>query len=215
MPELDFSPLLEKLNDFPFDWDGKQCILALKKANFQWKQMEWIGWYLEFLCRNRLCPPLTFPGPNFGNVQFDGLWSFPWDFKAHVTTNRKGNRQYGVIVNDQDAIRKAIEEYGSVGLIVATGEAEFNDEDRSFQQWHSELKGGKSAYEQERISRGASSRFRKVAFNVDRYSLYLIDGKSITRLKDHHQGRNSDGSPRAPKFMLNLREFEPAGEVTR
>ena len=28
-------------------WDGKQCVEYLQKHNYQWKQMEWIGWYFE------------------------------------------------------------------------------------------------------------------------------------------------------------------------
>lgn len=32
-------------------WNGKECILELKDANYNWRQMEWIGWYLEFIGR--------------------------------------------------------------------------------------------------------------------------------------------------------------------
>ena len=35
-------------------WDGKECILELKEADYQWKQMEWIGWYIEYKLRKLL-----------------------------------------------------------------------------------------------------------------------------------------------------------------
>ena len=34
--------------------DGKKCIQTLKKANYQWRQMEWIGWFIEYKIKELL-----------------------------------------------------------------------------------------------------------------------------------------------------------------
>lgn len=215
MADPDFEILVDRLREFPFHWDGKECILDLKAANFNWKQMEWIGFYFEYLCQSRLQPPFQIPGPSYGNVKFDAFWQFPWDFKAHVALNKKGQKQNNVIINDKNAINQALDQYGSLGLVIAIGEADYNDEDRSFWLWHQALKGGMSDYERERIKRKAPSRARKVAFHVISYSLYLIFPHNVSQLKIHKQGRNADGSPRAPKLQLDIRRLEPLTVVNK
>ena len=52
LPDITIAKLL--LADLPTKWDGKQSILELKNANFNWRQMEWWGFYFEYLCRLRL-----------------------------------------------------------------------------------------------------------------------------------------------------------------
>ena len=45
--------LSKELKNVPVIWDGRKSILAMKNAGFpHWKQMEWIGWYFQFLCKN-------------------------------------------------------------------------------------------------------------------------------------------------------------------
>ena len=40
--------ILKILNStLPKKVDGKAAILELKQAGYQWRQMEWIGWYFE------------------------------------------------------------------------------------------------------------------------------------------------------------------------
>lgn len=213
--ETTLAALLEKLSNFPFHWDGKDCILELKKADFQWKQMEWMGFYFEYLCNIRLQPPFEIPGPKYGRVKFDAFWNFPWDFKAHSATNRVGAKQHQVIVNDKTAIHSALAEYGKFGLIVAICEAKFNDEDRAFKVWHDELKGEQSDYERDRIQRGAPSRYRKVSLDVCRYSVFVLDSDSLAVLRSLNQGRNSNANPRKPKYQIDLRKMKPVGEVSR
>ncbi len=113
-----------------------------------------IGFYFQFLCWKYLSGIMEIPGPEYNNVEFDAFRRIPWDFKTHVV-NRRNHK---VIVNDSEATANAIEEYGEVGLILAMGEATYNDEKRTFQRWHEELKGGKSKYEKERIKRRAQKR---------------------------------------------------------
>jgi len=45
---------------------------------------------------------------------------------------------------------QGVREYGTIGLILALGEVVYNDTNRTFQQWHEELKGGLSKNTQDR-----------------------------------------------------------------
>ncbi len=36
------------------NWNGKQCITESKEADYNWRQMEWIGWYFEYKSRRVL-----------------------------------------------------------------------------------------------------------------------------------------------------------------
>ncbi len=171
-----------------------------------WKQMEWIGWYFEFLCGQILPAVMKIPGPDYGNCGFDGFLDVPWDFKAHVTHNRHGKKNKGnVVINDCEAIDGALAQYGSIGLIMATGRAHFNDVNGSFKRWHDQIKGGTSAYERERVARGARSRPRKTRFDVEEILLLELTRPFVDGCDRFQEGfRNADGSPRRAKIMLNL-----------
>lgn len=203
---------LEKLlAKTPVFWDGRKAILEMRKAHYQhWKQMEWIGFYFQFLCDIKLPPLMKIPGPKYGRVQFDGFAEIPWDFKAHPNKDAKGQSNKSVIVNDSMAIAGAIRQFGATGLILALGDAKYNDEDRSFQIWHQGLKGGLSAYEKERILRKAPSRLRKTSFKLREIKLILLDDKMTNNLGSFQEGfRNSDGSPRNAKVLLSLDDVIP------
>lgn len=192
-------------------WDGRRAILEMQAAAYpHWKQMEWIGWYFQFLCDKALTSVLKIPGPKYGKVEFDGFGEISWDFKAHPIKNMKGKIKPNVIVNDRVAILKTIEDFGFTGLILANGEAEYNDEDRSFQIWHKKLKGGLSPYEKERILRKAPSRLRKTSFKLRNISLIILDRSMIAGSESFQKNfRNSDGSPRKDKVFLNSHVVKP------
>jgi hypothetical protein len=115
---------------------------------------------------------------------------------------------------DRRATLQAINDYGAVGFILGIGDAVFNDESRSFQRWHDELKGGLSDYEKERISRGAPSRLRKTAFTLQEIWIIEIDEKLCKNLGTFMEGfRNKDGSPRKAKVMLDLNIIEPIYKI--
>lgn len=203
---------LEKLlSQMPVEWDGRKAILEMRDADYpHWKQMEWIGFYFQFLCDTKLPPLMKIPGPKYGRVEFDGFAEIPWDFKAHPLTNANGQNNKSVIVNDNAAIAKAIKQFGGAGLILASGDAEYNDEDRRFQLWHKRIKGGLSKYEKERILRKAPSRLRKISFTLRDISLYLLDAKTIKKLGSFQEGfRNSDGSLRNAKVLLDFESVSP------
>lgn len=187
-------------------WDGRKSILEMKNANFKhWKQMEWIGFYFQFLCEKILKMTMTIPGPRYGNVKFDGFKKMPWDFKAHAINTSS----HQIIVNDSKATANAIRDYGCVGLILAMGEVEYNDDKRTFQKWHEALKGGKSKYELERVKRGAWSRLRKVEFNLKQISFIKIDDRVLVKCGSFQRDfRNSNGRPRREKVLLDLEKLD-------
>lgn len=190
----------------PKRWDGKKCILEMRdKGGRHWKQMEWIGFYFQFLCEKILAGFVEMPGLRYGNVQFDGFFEVPWDFKAHAMNTSS----HQIIVNDSRATAEAIKQYGEVGLILALGKVEYNDEARSFQAWHSEVKGAVSEYERERIKRGAWSRLRKVSFDLHQISFIRLSDRTLIKCGSFQEDfRNADGSARRPKVLIDLEQLD-------
>lgn len=198
--------IADRLAKLPKFWDGKEAVVEMKESGSrQWRQMEWIGFYFEFLCERFLTGHMRLPGPKYGNVSFDGFLEVPWDFKTHAMNTSS----HKVIVNDLEAVQNAVAEHGCVGLILALGTVQYNDEDRSFQKWHNQLKGGKSKYERERIRRGAWSRLRKQSLTLEQISLIRITTETLEKCGSFQERfRNANGSPRRAKLILDLEKIE-------
>jgi hypothetical protein len=196
----------EYIKDIPIFWDGRESILEMKNSGYaNWKQMEWIGWYFQFLCEKFLKEIMKIPGPRYGNVGFDGFKEIPWDFKAHAINTSS----HQIIVNDSRATANAIKEFSCVGLILSLGEVKYNDDKRTFQKWHEALKGGKSKYELERIKRGAWSRLRKVEFRLKQISFIKIDDDTLIKCGSFQRDfRNANGTPRREKVLLDLEKLD-------
>lgn len=193
------KPLLETL---PVQWEAKDAILEMKDDGYsQWRQMEWIGFYFQYLCEKALGSVMKIQEPKYGRTSFDGLLNYPWDFKVHPINTE----QHNVITNDREATELAIKEYGATGLILALGNVVYNDESRTFQKWHEDLKGGKSKYEMERIQRGAWSRLRKTSFDLKQILFIKIDNETLGKTGSFQEDfRNSNGNPRRAKVLLKL-----------
>ena len=204
--EINITPVVDALRSIPKKWDGKKSIVDMKENNFnQWRQMEWIGFYFEFLCQNYFKDLMEFHKIRYGKTSFDGFYEVPFDFKSHAINTES----HEVIINDTEATIKAIEEYGFVVVIMAIGEVVYNDEGRTFQKWHAELKGGKSKYEEKRIKRGAISRLRKTEFNLRELMFIKIDKGTLEKSGSFQENfRNADGSPRKSKVLLDLEKLD-------
>ncbi len=189
------------LTDLPVFWNGKEAIMELKSLDYQWRQMEWIGWYFEVRCAEQLKERgFAFPGDRYGNTTFDCKNAINWDMKSHAIRSDTHN----AILNDVEAVDESIEQYGNHGVIMALLDVEYNDEDRSFQKWHTDLKGGLSDYELERIARNATSRYRKRSAQLQQVLILAINEDNKSLLGVYRQGRNADGSPRQQKYMINI-----------
>ena len=58
----------------PKVWDGRSAILEMKKGgSTQWRQMEWMGFYFEFLCETHFADIIDMPGEKYGNTEFDAF----------------------------------------------------------------------------------------------------------------------------------------------
>ena len=201
--ENDIKILQTELVKLPTVWDGKKSILELKEADYNWRQMEWWAFYFEYKVRKLLENKLQIPGDKFGNVNFDLKGKINWDMKASAvkTNNQK------IILNDKESMDLSIAQNKYHGEIIALCDVEYNDNDRTFQKWHNELKGGESKYEIERKQRTANSRYRKTKALLWKIILLLISEDTVDILETHKQGRNSNGLPRRPKYMLDIEDI--------
>jgi hypothetical protein len=200
----DIVLLKDILQKLPKYWDGKECVLELKAANYNWKQMEWWAFYLEYKAKALLKDDFRSPGDRFHNVAFDLRGQINWDLKASAikTDNHR------IILNDKIAMDHSIEKDGFHGEIIALCDVVYNDADRSFQKWHTELKGGKSNYEKEREVRTSVSRYRKTKAELTEIILLVLKKENLEELPIMKQGRNSNGTPRKVKYMLDLETID-------
>lgn len=203
--------ILQVLGDaFPERIDGRDAVLELKDADYNWKQMEWQGWYFEHKAYTSLVDQIGGDvGPTYGSTEFDYQRENVWDLKAHSTTTPSGNERRDMYLNDKTSVEDCIRANGGIGFIVAHGDPEYDDEDRSFYHWHQELKGGKSDYVKRREERDAPTRERKQAFRIKTISAYfvpsleaLLNGEDDGWIRPRSQGRNADGSDRPKKYAL-------------
>ncbi len=177
----EYEVLKQRLETIPKFWDGKKSILELKENNFQWRQIEWIGFWFEYWCKNNLSDIMEIPYHNkIKNVTFDAFWKFPWDFKTHATNNGRF-----VIVNACSAIDQAISEFDYFGLVIVKGTAKYDNEE------------------------GGYSRTRKTSFEIKEIIGRRFDAESISRLHRFQKGfREPDGSARKEKFMIDPKDID-------
>lgn len=187
----------------PRIWNGRKAILEMKEGGSRhWRQMEWMGFYFEFLCQKEFRGILQMPGNKYGNTEFDAFGEMSWDLKAHASNAQN----HTVILNDTEAIEKTMDDYGNYGLVLAIGEVEYNDVDGSFKAWHDRLKGDVSNYEKNRIKRKAKSRLRKTEFVLSEIRLISLSEATLNACSGTFQKgfRNADGSPRRQKTTINI-----------
>ncbi|MCS6939053.1 MAG: hypothetical protein NZM94_07270 [Roseiflexus sp.] len=203
----DICIAMRLLSNMPVEWDGRESVLELKYVNYNWRQMEWWSFYFEYLCFCRLQSYFSIPGDSFGKVKtasFDLKRTINWDLKAKAVKSD----DHRSILNDKNAIDKSIEKHGAHGFIVALCDVEYNDDDRTFQKWHEELKGGKSKYEEEREKRTSVSRYRKTRAKLLEILFLVVTSENKNELHEYRQGRNSNGRPRPPKYMLDYDQVD-------
>lgn len=212
-----FKALKRELEIFPSFWDGKKAILEMKDAEYnQWRQNEWIGFYFQYLCDKNLPKVgMKVPGTKFGRAEFDGNLGIDWDFKVHPMYDKDGRKSTILIANDSEATEATVTKNGKTGLIVAMGEATFdNPNTMPFRAWHKKLKGGDSVYSLRNGARGASKRLYKTSFKVKLINFYILDRCELGKQGRFQEGmRNSNGKPRRPKIKVDLATIDPADRI--
>ncbi len=197
--------LMEALTTIPNYWSGMQSVTEMKNSKDpNWKQMEWIGWYFQFWCKNKLQSMMTIPCPKkYDRVEFDGFFHYPVDFKSHVQKDKDI-----IPLNDMDAMFRAIGDFQKIRLVIALGKSD-QDINNEFKKWHDKLKGGLSEYEKERIKRGSFSRIRKKGFFLEKIVMLDIDEEMLLQCTTYQKGfRNSNGKSRKTKLQLDLNKIE-------
>lgn len=101
-------------------------------------------------------------------------------------------------------MNESIKKHGYHGEVIALCDVEYNDVNRTFQKWHTNLIGKKSKYVLDRESRTSLSRYRKTKAELVEILVLLLGKSDTSKLDIMKQGRNSNGKPRKPKYMLNL-----------
>ena len=203
----------------PEYWDGKACVEELKAADYNWRQMEWIGWWFEYRALRILRSMGATQGPTLGSVAFDCMLDGVWDFKTHPKRGKGVDYAY---LNDEDAVNTCLSSYGHVGWLIAAGQAVY-DIDGEFKKWHDELKGSVSAYVRQGQAIGRRSRLRKAAFRLE--EIIWIEFRSAADVNSAVAARvlqrglqagqqNADGSARNPKYgfsYLRWRTYVSSG----
>ena len=180
MIEKKIVDTVEKLRlasqNIPKTWDGRECILEMKSANFRyWRQMEWMDFYFKFLCQKHFDGTIDIPGKKYGITQFDAFSKISWDFK--VDSIDPG--AYSVAANDAEAIADTISDYGYYGIILAIGAMEWNNKKTSFKKWHDELRGKVSKYDTNKINSGIMSRTRKNVFILEEIHFICFNNETV------------------------------------
>lgn len=187
-------------------WTLKKAVAEMRANEWpHWRQSEWPGFYFEY--REFATGNEEFVrGPRFGNVAFDLQSKLVWDLKVHVDGKNR------VPLNDQEAVRDCISQTGFIGWMILTGSATYaSDEDR---QWHTDFKGGLTPYAQSNRALGKNKRRIKGTFGPKSIVAFGLAGLSNLErameerwIVDFKQGKNADGLPRRPKFMVKLSEI--------
>lgn len=190
--------------------DGKLAISEMKSAGGRWKDKEWQGFYTEHtLAKNtELKNLLTFPGEKYGFCEFDAKTDFEKttlniDFKTH-SNNATSNE---IILNDERAVRSAIEKHGALLYVVINHDSAYDDVERgSMWQWHMNLKG-RTDYSLANQRAGKASRLMKTEIQFTSVDFYFITESDVDTeyfYAKAQPGKNSDGSDRNHKFYLSL-----------
>jgi hypothetical protein len=203
-------------------WDGKASILRMQADNYnQWKQMEWAGFYFQYLIGLHNNKSLIIPGKKINKTVFDAHLietDMPLDVKFHSNKNPKAKYNQTVALNDVEAMNIAIDIYGRIGVLVACGDNTYDDTGE-FKLWHDSLKAlkdGKSKYVEEGEDIDRKSRMRKVFTRLTHLHYYQIDQNNLNLLGRFQEGmKNSDGSPRRGKYSLNISSIQPLLTITK
>lgn len=207
--------ILEKY--FPKRFDGKEAILWLHKHTTQRRQEEWAAFFFEEYC----FPLLTnfmggWKGPRITkDKRFDYQREYVWDLKLESNFDKNGKPSDWIILNDKDATNRIINIEAGIGFIIANVDFSF-DMNGKLRKWRMALEKNPK----KRTGPG-KTRILKTDGKITNLKAVIIkDRKQIERginekwMGDFYQGRNSDGSPRQPKYKLNLKKIPSEYVIT-
>lgn len=176
-------------------WDAKQCILEMREVEYRnWKQTEWIGFYFEYLAEKHLIPGVAQFKLFVGNTSFNGCAG------KNIVDYKTSSANQSVILNDKNAIDRVVNEYRELGYIIIVGDIE-KEQANELDVWRKGLTG-RSVYVIKGELTGRRHRKLKSKFYPKSLLYASITKQNIKSLSIFHQGVNSDGNPRNPKYIL-------------
>lgn len=178
--------------------DGKEAILEMKENGGRWRDVEWVGFYYEYLIdKLGFRSETAYLSPTSKKVKLDYRFdSILTDLKTHNVYSRPE-----IILNDKKVMEEALEKEGKIQILLLNGYA--NKEDREtqfFKKWHDDLK--KKKFEQKE-----NDRLRKTDFKLLSIYLLEINEDNKDKLAIWTQGKNSNGKPRYEKFKIKMKDF--------
>lgn len=165
-------------------WEARSCIEWLQRRRLRgYNDTEWQGWYFEARAREILSaafpPPATPVQVTYANTTFDFALNYVWDLKAHTdekvfpSDGRREAERGAVILNDERAVRRCVDD-GGLGFLMLSGGAVM-DEDGSFLAWHRQFKAEQGVLQA--LSNSGRSRMRKVAFTPYRVEAFWVQNR--------------------------------------
>lgn len=189
----------------PEHMDGRECVTEMLQAeSTHWAQDEWRGWYFEFVGLPALINAFGGGPAAVANTTFDYSLNQIWDLKCH------GDDSGNAILNSREAMDACLEHRG-VGLLVLSGTTVVDDGD--FRQWQRDLRIANGKIPKARTRPATSQRRSKRGFIPRRLDAFFIEDEDMLAallsnktMGIMRQGRQTDGTARREKYMLNVKK---------
>lgn len=204
--------------EFPFcQWiSGLNAYPEMKDANWsKWQETEWPGWYLEFLFANYLkdnkIDCIQYHGnlgKKKGGLDFDLWFPFQHMFGDLKASDEKKNGTPG---NDQRSFLEALNKFDRFWYVIYEHQT-IKDSKRGGEVARKRVELAAIAKNDDSyriLHEGSYAERMKHSINFKRMMVVEINRANCNLiLKNFNQGRQPDGSVRAPKFLINKRNIE-------
>jgi hypothetical protein len=205
-PEKEAREILYRIDKyFPKVFEAKESIKWLHKHTSKGKQSEWQAFFFEEYCRELLT---AFLGGWHGariikSSRIDYQRYYNWDLKVHSISDKHGNLQHSIPLNDKSSIDRIIKTEFGLGFIVAYVKFTF-DKNGILQKWRDQ-------YEGRTVSHSSRHHMMKNKGSmIDLKAIFINDKKVLNEglrkgwMNIFNQGRQPTGASRKPKYMINL-----------
>jgi hypothetical protein len=189
--------------------DARSAITEMKEHDFPgWKDVEWGSYHLKFVVKD-LCNDFL-EMIDYGDRRYHFKGNYLWDVRYHA------DGRYNVPMGDIEDTNRIITDSQGLGILIFDIHAN-SDIQKSFVEWHESLKGGPSSYTIQRETEGRREQPRKTDYFIKKVIAYFFTSSDVQNginqhwLKTSFQGgfRNSDGTSRKGKYMLDTRYIPP------
>lgn len=194
---------------FPKRFDGMESVKWLHQHSNQGRQDEWAAFFFE----EYSFPLLTnflggWKGPRITrDKRFDYQREFVWDLKLESNYDKNGKPSDWIILNDKDATDRIIKLESGIGFIIAKVNFSF-DKTGSFRKWRL----GFEKKPKKKTGPGKSRVLKENGMITEMLAIIIKDEKILEEgvkqgwIGMFNQGRNSDGSPRSPKYQISVKK---------